>query len=247
MTQQLPLLPDARPKNIIGSSLLFLGMSVSSAVFGLLLVAGMVLPFKLRWRIGHTWCRLVGWMVKRCCGLTYTIEGLDSIDPTQPVIFLSNHQSAWETIALRELLPPHSVVVKKELLYLPIWGWGLMTLKTIVIDRKNQRGALRAVVEQGSRYIQEGLCVLMFPEGTRSSAGTIGKFNAGGAMLAQKTGIPVVPIVHNAGEFWPRYSFFKYPGVIKVKIGPRIESQGRKPQEINAEVEDWIRQNFQSL
>ena len=241
MTQQTTSQPDTRAKNYIGSTLLFLGIFSTATVVGILLILGLLTTFKIRWKIGYAWCAIIGWMTKVFCGLTYEVEGLEHIDPKQPAILLSNHQSAWETLALRFILPPHSVVIKKELLYLPVWGWSLLTLKSIVIDRKNQRSSLRALLEKGTQYLNEGLCVLIFPEGTRAGAREVLKFNIGGAMLAQKSGYPVIPIVHNAGDFWPRYSFLKYPGVIKLKIGPVIETKGRKATDINLEAETWIR------
>jgi 1-acyl-sn-glycerol-3-phosphate acyltransferase len=135
-------------------------------------------------------------------------------------------------------------VIKRELLYFPIWGWSLLTLKSIVINRKNQRASLKSLLEQGTVYLNEGLSVLIFPEGTRTAPGQVRKFSIGGAMLAQKAGFPVMPVAHNAGDFWPRYSFFKYPGVIKIKIGPVIESKGRKAGDINDEAEAWIRKTL---
>jgi 1-acyl-sn-glycerol-3-phosphate acyltransferase len=247
MTQQNTSFQDPRPKNYIGSTLLFIGIFFTATIVGILLIAGMLTTFKNRWKIGYVWCAVIGWMTKVFCGLTFEVEGMENIDPNQPVIFLSNHQSAWETLALRYILPPHSVVIKRELLYFPIWGWSLLTLKSIVINRKNQRASLRALLEQGTRYLNEGLSVLIFPEGTRAGAGEVLKFNIGGAMLAHKSAYPVIPVVHNAGDFWPRYSFFKYPGVIKVKIGPMIESKGRKAAEINSDAENWITQAMKAM
>jgi len=214
---------------------------------GILLILGLLTTFKIRWKIGHAWCAIISWMTRVFCGLTYEVEGMENFDPNQPAVILSNHQSAWETLALRYILPPHSVVIKRELLYLPIWGWSLLTLKSIVINRKNQRASLRDLLEQGSRYLNEGLWVLIFPEGTRAPAREVLKFNIGGAMLAHKAGFPVVPVAHNAGDFWPRYSFFKYPGVIKLKIGPVIETQGRKASEINADAEKWIAEALKNM
>ncbi len=247
MKQQHTSQPDLRPKNYIGSTLLFVGIFVTATMVGILLILGMLTTFKIRWKIGYAWCAIISWMTKVFCGLTFEVEGMENFDPKQPAIILSNHQSAWETLALRYILPPHSVVIKRELLYLPIWGWSLLTLKSIVINRKNQRASLRAILEQGSRYLNEGLWVLIFPEGTRAPAREVLKFNIGGAMLAHKTGFPVIPVAHNAGDFWPRYSFFKYPGVIKLKIGPVIESKGRKVAEINADAEQWIAQTLKNM
>ncbi|MBL6987112.1 MAG: 1-acyl-sn-glycerol-3-phosphate acyltransferase [Methylobacter sp.] len=247
MTQQNTSQQDPRPKNYIGSALLFIGIFTTATVVGILLIVGMLTTFKIRWKIGYAWCAIIGWITKVACGLTYEVEGLENVDPQHPAIIMSNHQSAWETLALRYILPPHSVVIKRELLYFPIWGWSLLTLKSIVINRKNQRASLRSLLEQGTKYLNEGLSVLVFPEGTRAGAREVLKFNIGGAMLAQKTGFPIVPVAHNAGDFWPRYSFFKYPGVIKVKIGPVIETKGRKAADINAEAEAWIRQAMKEM
>ena len=247
MTQQNTSHQGTRPKNYIGSALLFVGIFSTATVVGILLILGMLTNFKIRWKIGYAWCAIIGWMTKVFCGLTYEIEGLERINPEQPAILLSNHQSAWETLALRYILPPHSVVVKRELLWLPIWGWSLLTLKSIVVNRKSQRAALRVLLEKGTEYLNQGLWVLVFPEGTRAGAREVMKFNIGGAMLAQKTGFPVIPVAHNAGDFWPRYSFLKYPGVIKLKIGPVIESKGRKAADINAEAEAWVRQAMNEM
>jgi 1-acyl-sn-glycerol-3-phosphate acyltransferase len=122
-----------------------------------------------------------------------------------------------------------------------------LLLKSIVIDRKNARGALKSLIADGTRYLNEGMWVLIFPEGTRAGARELLPFNIGGAMLAQKSGFPVIPVVHNAGDFWTRYSFFKYPGTIKVKIGKPIETTGRKAADINAEVEAWIKTELANL
>jgi len=247
MTQQDISAQDPRPKNYVGSALLFLGIFSTATIIGILLILGMLTTFKIRWKLGHAWCAVIRWMTRVFCGLTYEIQGLENIDPKQTAIIFSNHQSAWETLALRYILPPHSVVIKRELLYLPIWGWSLLTLKSIVINRKNQRAALRALLEQGSRYLNEGLWVLIFLEGTRAGAREVLKFNIGGAMLAHKTGFPIIPVAHNAGDFWPRYSFLKYPGVIKLKIGPAIETKGHKAGDINAEAEAWINQAMKEM
>ncbi len=247
MTQQNTSFQDPRPKNYIGSTILFVGIFFTATIIGILLITGMLTTFKFRWKIGHIWCAIISWITKVSCGLTFEVEGMENIDPNQSVVFLSNHQSAWETLALRYILPPHSVVIKKELLYFPIWGWSLLTLKSIVIDRKKQRASLRALLEQGTRYLNEGLSVLIFPEGTRTAPKELKSFSIGGAMLAHKSGYPVIPVAHNAGDFWPRYSFFKYPGVIKVKIGSAIESKGRKATEINSEAENWIAQALKDM
>lgn len=242
MTQQNSSAQDLRPKNYIGSALLFVGIFSTATVAGLLILLTTPLPFILRYNISKAWCSLVLWMAKVFCGLRYEVEGLEHINPQQAAIVLSNHQSAWETLALRRILPTQSVLLKRSLLLFPIWGWALGVVKSIAIDRNNQRAALRILLDKGAVYLNQGLWIVIFPEGTRTAAGEVKKFSAGGAMLAQKTGFPVIPVAHNAGVFWPRYSFLKYPGVIKVKIGPAISSKRRKAADINAEAEAWITQ-----
>ena len=247
MTQQNTLLQDNRAKNYISSTLLFIGIFSSATVAGLLILLSVPFSFSIAYKVSALWCRLVLWMTKVFCGLSYEVEGLEHINKNEAVIVLSNHQSAWETLALRHILPTQVVLLKRSLVMLPIWGWALGTLKSIVIDRENQRAALRVLLEKGTAYLNQGLWVIIFPEGTRTAAGEIRKFSAGGAMLAQKTGYPVIPVAHNAGDFWPRYSFLKYPGVIRVKIGPVIETKGRKATEINAEAENWIAQAIKEM
>jgi 1-acyl-sn-glycerol-3-phosphate acyltransferase len=247
MTQQNTLPQDNKAKNYIGSTLLFIGIFSSATVAGLLILLTVLFSFPIAYKISAIWCRLVLWMSKVFCGLSYEVEGLEHVNKNQAVIVLSNHQSAWETLALRHILPPQVVLLKRSLVLLPIWGWALGTLKSIVIDRENQRAALRILLEKGAAYLSQGLWVIVFPEGTRTAAGEIRKFSAGGALLAQKTGYPVIPVAHNAGDYWPRYSFLKYPGTIRVKIGPVIESKGRKAADINAEAESWVAQALNEM
>ena len=242
MTQHSSSPQKNKSKNYLGSTLLFIGIFSSATLAGLLILLFMPLSFNIAYKISAIWCWFVMWMAKVFCGIHYEVEGLENINNSQPAIILSNHQSAWETLALRYILPTQVVLLKRSLVWLPIWGWALGSLKSIVIDRKSQAKALRALLNKGEKALKEGLWVLVFPEGTRTEAGAVKKFSAGGAMLAQKTGFPVIPVAHNAGDCWPRYSFIKYPGTIRVKIGPVIQSQGRKAAEINAEAEIWVRQ-----
>ncbi|MGR9086244.1 MAG: lysophospholipid acyltransferase family protein [Gammaproteobacteria bacterium] len=247
MTQLTPPPRSSRLGIYLGSTLLFVGMVGSLLVVAPLTLICLVCPFAVRYRVAGLWVRFVLWLARICCGIHYRIEGLEHIDPGSPAIVLSKHQSAWETIAYRHFLPMHSVLLKRSLLWLPFWGWAMATLKPIAIDRTHQRAALRTLLEKGQAYLNEGLWIVIFPEGTRTAPGEIKKFNAGGALLAQQSGCPVIPIAHNAGLYWPRYSFLKYPGTIRVKVGPMIESKGRKAQEINSEAEAWIARAMKDL
>lgn len=206
-----------------------------------------IFPFIVRYRLSTGWIQCLMWVLKVACGLTYEVKGLENVPKDQTCVVLSKHQSAWETIALRLFLPPQTALLKKSLLQIPVWGWALATLKPIAIDRANQRESLRTLIAQGRERLDEGLFVVVFPEGTRVAPGDTKKFNAGGALLAEKSGHPVLPLAHNSGEFWPRYSFFKYPGTIRVQIGPVIETVGRKAKDINAEAEQWIAQAMTKL
>lgn len=241
MKQHNTLSPDLRPKNYLGSTLLFVGIFSTATIAGILILLTTPLPFNVRYQISRAWCGLVLWMSKVFCGVRYEVEGLEHLNTGQASIVLSNHQSAWETLALRYIFPStQAALLKRSLTWFPIWGWALSTLKPIAIDRKKQREALRTLLEKGKLYLNQGLWVVVFPEGTRTAAGEVKKFSAGGAILAQQSGCPVIPVAHNAGVYWPRYSFLKYPGTIKVKIGPAIESKGRNAAGINAEAESWI-------
>jgi 1-acyl-sn-glycerol-3-phosphate acyltransferase len=199
-----------------------------------------VLPFSYRYNGSALWAASVMWVAKVCCGLTYEVEGLENLPKNQSYIVLSKHQSAWETLALRLFLPMQTAVLKESLTWMPIGGWVLATLKPIAINRDKPKEALKTLIVEGTERLKEGMVVVVFPEGTRAAPGEDKKFSGGGAMLAHKSGYPVIPLAHNAGEFWPRYSFLKYPGVIKVRIGAAIDPSGKKSKDINAEAETWI-------
>jgi 1-acyl-sn-glycerol-3-phosphate acyltransferase len=171
--------------------------------------------------------------------LRYRVIGRENI-PDQPCVVLAKHQSAWETIAFQAILPPQIWVLKRSLLRLPFFGWALWALKSIAIDRSAGREALKQLVSQGKDRLARGLWVVIFPEGTRTAPGERSKYHIGGAWLATHTGATVLPVAHNAGEFWRKNSLLKHPGIITVSIGPAINATGMKADELNKQVEDWI-------
>ena len=206
------------------------------------MITSWFLPSKTTFFLFATWCRLVlGWL-RITCGIRYEIEGNQKL-PDYPVIVLSNHQSTWETIFLYQLFTPCCPILKKELLEIPFWGWALRLQKPIAIDRSKPREAGKSLLTQGALRIKEGISILVFPEGTRAKAGTLGKFSRGGAQLATATSTPVIPVLHNAGEFWPAGSLTKNPGVVKVYIGDVISSEGKDAKELAAEFEAWVQDN----
>jgi len=247
MTQQSSSSQKNSLKAYLSSSLFFLYILVSVPLFGVAILLSIVFPFSVRYKLGNLWAASIMWMVKICFGLTHKIEGLDNLPKDQAYIVLSKHQSAWETIALRLFLPRQTTVLKRSLTWIPIGGWALATLKPIAINRESQKAALNSLIEQGIERLKEGFVVVIFPEGTRAAPGENKKFKVGGALLAQKSGYPVVPLAHNAGTFWPRYSFLKSPGTITVKIGPAIETKEKTTKQINSETEAWIVQAMNEI
>ncbi len=240
MTQQ-PISFQSNKFQLYLKGALFLSGSIAlTFIFASIVLICLLFPFSVRYRFGREWAVRVLKLAESCFGLKYEVEGLEHIKPDQAMIVLSNHQSAWETLAFRCILPPQTSLFKRSLLWVPFWGWAMATLKPIAIDRESKHSALRKLISQGTEALHQGLWVVVFPEGTRRPVGEMGEFSAGGAMLAQKSGFPVIPIALNAGLYWPRYSFIKYPGTIKVKIGPAIESKGRKAADINKEAEAWV-------
>jgi 1-acyl-sn-glycerol-3-phosphate acyltransferase len=228
-------------------SLLFaLGYLILTPVFSFLGLLSFPFGYLARYRVISTWTRLLlGWL-RLTCDIRFKLIGAEHI-PDQPSIVLSKHQSAWETLAFQLIFPPQVWVLKKSLLWIPFFGWGLAMLKPIAIDRTAGREALRQIEKQGKDRLAKGLWVIVFPEGTRMKPGTKGKYGIGGAWLASHTGAPVVPVAHNAGEFWPRNAFIKSPGVITVSIGEPIQSEGMKPGDLNARVEAWIETEMQKI
>jgi 1-acyl-sn-glycerol-3-phosphate acyltransferase len=205
-----------------------------------------LLPFQQRFKIVSGWARCNLYWLKLTCGLTHHVQGLDNI-PQGPAIIMCNHQSAWETMALQLVFPPHVWVLKKELLWIPLFGWGLATLKPIAINRSAGREALKQVAEQGKDRLNRGCWVVIFPEGTRIPFGETRRYAKSGGMLAARTGRMMVPVAHNAGYFWPKNGFLKKPGVIDLVIGPPIDPEGKSAAEITEEARQWIEPTVASI
>jgi 1-acyl-sn-glycerol-3-phosphate acyltransferase len=225
--------------SVTGSVFFFVVALLSAILFSLIAVLTFPLDPRGRFAVISQWARFSLWWLERTCGLGFQVEGREHV-PATPTIVMSKHQSAWETLALQRVFRPQAWVLKRELLWIPFFGWGLAMLRPIAIDRRAGRRALDQVVRQGAERLASGIWVVVFPEGTRTAPGEKGRYRMGGAVLAERTGAPVVPVAHNAGEFWPRRGFLKRPGTIRMVIGPPIPSAGRSAAEILAEVETWI-------
>ncbi len=221
-------------------SALFSVVFVSSIpVFALLTMLCFPFPFPVRYAVATRWAHLNLWWLKHTCKLRYRVKGAEHIPHESSIIF-SKHQSVWETLALQEIFPPQVWVMKRELLWVPFFGWVLALLGSIAIDRKAGRKAIQQLVTQGRERLNDGRWVVVFPEGTRVAPGQKGRYRIGGAVLAEQTGHPIVPVAHNAGEFWTRRGFIKRPGEIQVMIGPVIATQGRAAADILKDAENWI-------
>ncbi|MGI4846771.1 MAG: lysophospholipid acyltransferase family protein [Janthinobacterium lividum] len=198
------------------------------------------LPYNQRYYWTSRWNAFVIWSARVVCGIRYEIKGFENL-PDAPVILLSKHQSAWETIFYLYFMPrPLVYVFKKEITYIPFFGWGIALLRMIPIDRSKGKDAMAQIVKQGRRRLANGQWVIMFPEGTRSAVGKQGKYKGGGARLAVETNTPVIPLAMNAGEFWPKNAFIKTPGTVTVSIGKPIYPDGLTPPELMQKVENWI-------
>ena len=228
------------------SALFSLGIFLITPIYAV--IALLTFPFSPinRYRIISGWAHSILWWLRMTCGIRYRVLGAENI-PATPCIVLSKHQSAWETIAFQQIFPPQVWVMKRELLRLPFLGWGLAMTSPIAIDRGAGREALKQLVTQGKDRLKQGFWVVIFPEGTRIPPGKKGKYHIGGAWLASHAEATVVPVAHNAGEFWGKNSFVKKPGTITVSIGKPIQTADLAPDDLNRIVETWIENEMEHL
>jgi len=230
----------------IRSSLFWAGFIITTVIFGLLILILFFTPSSFRLQIARLWSLSNNYLLKIICGIDFVVEGQENLNRKNAII-LSKHQSTWETISLHSFTPLVRWVFKRELMYIPIFGWALALTDPIALNRGAGKAAINQLVKKGTEKLNDGKWIILFPEGTRTSPGKTHKYKIGGALLAEKSGYPVIPIAHNAGEFWPRHSFIKWPGTIKVVIGPAIDSKGRTADEINKDVFDWIENTMKDI
>lgn len=233
-------------KLFLRSLIFYIGLVTSLVLFAPVFFLSLFFPYRQRYYLLALWPKWSLWWLAKTCHLTYELRGQENLPSTAAIIF-SNHQSAWETLAAPALFPMQTWVLKRELLWIPVFGWGLAVLKPIAIQRKNIHRALQQMVEQGQQRLAEGVWIIVFPEGTRVALGEKKRYRVGGALLAAKSAYPLVPIAHNAGTFWPRQGFIKRPGTIQVVIGPVIECLNKDYKEINELAEQWIESTLLTL
>lgn len=231
----------------VRSVLYWILLVVSSIITGSLLLIVFPLPLNLRYRPVTLYNQFNVWCLKYICGLKYKIHGEENI-PLGAYIIMANHQSTWETHAVNAIFPRTLIwVIKRELLKLPFFGWGMASIEPIAIDRSAKQAAAEQLINQGKNRLDRGLPVVIFPEGTRVKVGERRRYKLGGARLASATGYPVIPMAHNAGLFWPRNSFVKWPGEISVYIGEPIISKEKTTEQVNSQVQGWIELKLQQM
>lgn len=242
---------------IVRNILFYAGIIPATLLFTLLGLLSFSLPFRFRYWIITRWSHFFIFWAKLTCGLKYKVIGLENL-PKQTAnanenknvnvnaIVMSNHQSVWETIFMQVLLPPQTWVLKKELLKIPVFGWGLALLDPIAINRKHF-SSIKELIRQGKQKLNAGRWVVLFPEGTRVKPGEQKRFTRSGFALAEATGYPILPMAHNAGLFWPKGFFIKKSGEITIMMGELVDTKSASIEEISKSVEKWVREKTQSL
>jgi 1-acyl-sn-glycerol-3-phosphate acyltransferase len=233
-------------------------MQTFRSIIFFILMALLVLPFTILGIIGLLFSKVTSyrlmsgysvciiWLLKHLCNLKLAIVGEENI-PDHPVVFMAKHQSAWETLCMQHILPPNSSwIIKRSLIYVPVFGLAALAADPIAINRSTRKKALESVINQGKEKIANNRNIIVFPEGTRTAYGANTKYKLGGAKLAIATGVPVVPIAHNAGKYWKRHGLTKYPGTITLSIGKPIPTKDRDAVELTQEVKQWIESQIES-
>ena len=229
--------------SLLFTTLLFIWTLLFAAFF---VVACLFLPLRERSVLVRTWTYVIFAMLKWICRLDYRVTGREHLPPGAHVA-LWKHSSAWETFAMIIICPPQAWVLKRELLWVPIVGWGIRQLHSIAIKRSSGHSAVKQVVDQGKQRLAEGLWVMIFPEGTRMAPGETRKYGVSGALLAREAGCLIVPVAHDSGYYWQRRGLLKKPGTIQVVIGKPIDPAGRDPRDVNEEAQAWVEGTIAAL
>lgn len=224
---------------MIGSLIFTVLLFVTVPPYSLAIVIVRAVSRDAAFAVAVAWAGLVCRLARSLCGLHFVVEGVENLPECSSVVLIK-HSSALETIVQLLIFPRQTWVLKHELMWAPFLGWGLAALQPIAINRRGGRSAVEQVIEQGVERLRSGIWVMIFPEGTRVPAGESRRFGLSGALLAQKAGVPLVPVAHDAGYFWPRRGLRKRPGTVRFCIGPPVDPTGRDPREVTEEVQRWI-------
>lgn len=231
----------------IRSFLFWVYSTTTIVIYSLVCVLCAFLPLDTRHAVIRVYLRAYFAVLKALCGIDYHIEGLENIPKNHSAVILSKHQSTFETFLLPLIFHAPAVIIKKQLLWVPFFGWALRTGGPIAIDRTDKKSAMQQILDQGTAMLRAGRWVLLFPEGTRIPYGEIGHYRLGGARLAVAAGVPVIPVAHDAGKAWPRRHFIKRPGTVHMVIGKPIATENKTPEEVLALTKEWIEHTITTL
>ena len=231
----------------IRAVIFYILVSILVLIFSLTLFLLIPLPFRYgRQQVSRAWAHCIAFAGRLACGIRYNIVGTENI-PNTAVVYLSKHQSAWETMTFSGLLPPNCFVCKEALLKIPFFGWSMAICKAIPINRSAGVSAFKKVLSVGKERLAEGLSIIIFPEGTRVAPKQHPKFHRTGVTLATSCNVPIIPIAHNSGSCWRRNQFIKRPGLITIVIGKPIDQTGKSAETINQEVHQWMQAQMEQL
>lgn len=239
---------EHNPLIFFRSLLFFIGYVILTVSYGTVSLLSWLLPARLRHRLIASWTEVIILWLWLSCGVRYRVQGRENIDRNDGAsVILSKHQSSWETLFLQSLFWPASTVLKRELLRIPFFGWGLRALSPIPIDRSNPRAALKQVKSEGLKRLANGMNLILFPEGTRMAPGEKGTYARSGADIAKTAGVDIIPVAVNSGVCWPTRGIRKQPGMITVSVGPPVLTQDRASRDIMTEVEAWIENEMKQI
>jgi len=229
---------------VVRSTIFYLGYLSSGIIASLLAcVIGPFLGLEDRLKLFSQWPKFANWFLHISCGIKVQVIGKENL-PTEPCVIVSNHQGQWETYSMQYLFHPMCTLLKKELLYIPLWGWAMKMLNPIAINRKKPKEAILQTLEEGSDRLKKGMYVLLFPEGTRVKAGRVGKYARSSFELAKRNGVMVLPLCHNSGDCWPAHKFIKKPGKITLTIGEPFYVEDSKQSA--SDVKEWVEKKLNS-
>jgi len=228
-----------RPWLMFRSAVFWLWMIINTVIMGGPVLLCSIFSYNIAYSFARMWLAGNIYGLRAICGVTWKLEGAEHI-PDTPCVVMSKHQSTWDAYFLPMILPHGVYVAKRSLLWIPIFGWSLGALRFIMIDRKTGRSAIAQMVEQARDRLARGRFIIIFPEGTRRPVGAEPNYRIGGAVVAESAGVDVLPVAVNAGEFWPRMGFIKWPGEVTVTFGPPISTAGKSAETIRDETQEWI-------
>jgi 1-acyl-sn-glycerol-3-phosphate acyltransferase len=225
--------------NYLRSIIFYSGYILSLLLIGILSVPLLLFPTKIAAPVILLWNRFVLCWLFICCGIRHQLLGNINNLPS-PCVVIANHQSPWETIFLQLHFYPLTTVLKRELLRIPFFGWGMRILRPIAIDRSNPMQALKQIKSVGVERLKEGQNVLIFPEGTRQPVEQLGNFARSGADIAKAAGVPIIVVAQNAGHYWMNKKIVKNPGTIQVIISEPMLVEDKNTKQLIQDIQHWI-------